>query len=277
MKNLTVSILFMSILAIGCSPKTYDSLEWQGTDVGIDGIINDWSNPLRFYDYKSKINYSISNDQKNIFLCIKISDRPTQMKILRAGMEFKIDTLGKNGFPISFMYPLPNQNKAKHQRNTDNESDIKTSDKQDHSQITKRYLLEAKDAQLRGFKPELGTSISLLENTSGIQAAIHIDNGGIMCYEALIPFETFYKKSLSPTDSNLVFNYEIKINALPAPSMSSGGAYNGGGNAVGMGSRGMQGGGGNFNSSAYSEMYNANEIKMKLKFALGAKSVEIVP
>ena len=103
MKTQYVLILFISILAISCSPKTYDSLEWQGTDVGIDGIINDWSNPLRFYDYKSKINYSISNNLKNIYLCIKISDRPTQMKILRAGMEFRIDPLGKKSFPVSFM------------------------------------------------------------------------------------------------------------------------------------------------------------------------------
>jgi hypothetical protein len=292
MKTLSISVLLVSILAIACSTKTYDSLEWQSTQVGIDGIIDDWSNPLRFYDYKSKINYSISNDLKNIYLCIKISDRPTQIKILRAGMEFRIDPLGKNSFPVSFSYPLANQNKAKHQRTSDNDSETKMGDKQDKLQLMKRYLLEAKNAGLTGFKPELGRSISLSENTSGIQAAIHIDNGGIMCYEALIPFETFYKKSLGLADSNLVFNYGIKINALPVPSISSGG-YNGGGNAGGMGSRGMQGGGrgmqgsGNMQgagaqgrnntSSAYSEMYNANEIKMKLKFALGAKSAEIVP
>jgi hypothetical protein len=294
MKNLIVSILLISILAIACSPKTYDSLEWQGTEIGIDGLINDWSNPLRFYDYKSKINYSISNDLKNIYLCIKISDRPTQMKILRAGMEIKIDSLGKNEFPVSFIYPIPNQNKGMNLRKPENESEIKLEDKQDRSQMMKRYLIEAKNAQLIGFKAELGNSISLLENTSGIHAAIHIDNGGIMCYEALIPFETFYKKSLSEADSNLVFNYEIKINALPAPSLSAGGGYNGGGNPSSIsgrglqtGARGPQGGGGgipgaggqggNYNNIGYTEMYNANEIKMKLKFALGTKSAQIVP
>lgn len=287
MKNLRILIFIISLLFISCSPKSYDSLDWQGTNIGIDGMIDDWTNPLRFYDYKSKINYSISNDLQNIYICIKISDRLTQMKILRAGMEFKIDTLGKNGFPISFMYPLANQNKVKHQRNTDNESDIKTGDKQDRTQLIKSFLLDAKNAELVGFKSIFGTSISLLENKSSIRAAIHIDNGGIMCYEALIPFETFYKNSLSMADSNLVFNYEIKINALPAPSMGSGGAYNGGGNAGAMGGRGMQGSnrtmqtgagpGGNYNGTSYSEMYNANEIKMKLKFALAAKSSEIVP
>jgi hypothetical protein len=289
MKNLSISILLFSILALACSPKTYDSVEWQNSSVAVDGVIDDWANPLRFYDNKSKINYSISNDLKNIYLCIKISDRFTQLKILRAGMEIKIDTLGKNGFPISIMYPLPNQNKAKHQRNPDNELDIKTGDKQDRSQTMKRYLLEAKNAELIGFKPELGKTISLFENTSGIKAAIHIDNGGIMCYEAIIPFETFHKKALNNADSNLVFNYEIRINALPAPSMSSGGGYNG----VEMSDRGMrgvgrlpQGGGGmrgaesqgeNYNSAAYSEMYNTNEIKIKLKFALGPISVEMAP
>ncbi|MCX6187951.1 MAG: hypothetical protein NTU43_13345 [Bacteroidetes bacterium] len=290
MKKLCVFSLLISILASSCLQKNYESLEWQSASITTDGHIDDWSNPLRFYDYKSKINYSISNDLQNIYLCIKISDRPTQMKILRAGMEFKIDPLGKSGFPVTFMYPLSNQNKLKHQRNADNDSENKTGDKQERTQMMKRYLLEAKNAQLIGFKPEFGTNVSLLGNSTGIMAAINIDNVGIMCYEAVIPFETFYKKLLSNVDSNLVFNYEIKINAMPAPSMNSGGGYNGGGSAGGMGGRGMQGGGGqraggmrgvgsqggSYNSSTYSEMYNANEIKMKMKFALGDKPMELV-
>jgi hypothetical protein len=193
MKKLYIFVIFTTLLTASCSHKTFDSLEWQGTNVNPDGIIDDWSNPLRFYDYKSKINYSISNNLQNIYLCIKISDRPIQMKILRAGMEFKIDTLGKNGFPVSFIYPLANQNKTKQQRNTENGSETKNGDKQDRSQMMKRYVLEAKNAQLIGFKKELGANISLLENRSGIQAAIHIDNAGILCYEAVFPFKTFIK------------------------------------------------------------------------------------
>ncbi len=53
------------------------------------------------------------------------------------------------------------------------------------------------------------------QNNSGISAAINFDAKGIMNYEAVIPFSTFYKNELIPSDSNKVFNYRIKINPVP--------------------------------------------------------------
>ena len=53
----------------------------------------------------------------------------------------------------------------------------------------------------------------------------------------MIPFSTFYKNELTPSDSNKVFNYRIKIN--PVQGGTSGGGSRGGG----MGGGGMRGGG----------------------------------
>jgi hypothetical protein len=64
MKNLSISILFFSSFAMACSPKTYDSVEWQNSIVAVDDLIDDWFYPLRFYDYKSKKIAMIPNDFK---------------------------------------------------------------------------------------------------------------------------------------------------------------------------------------------------------------------
>jgi hypothetical protein len=57
-----------------------------------------------------------------------------------------------------------------------------------------------------------------------------------MNYEAVIPFSTFYRDKLVPSDSNRIFNFQIKINPVP-------GSNNGSGNSEGSRGGGMRGGG----------------------------------
>ena len=66
-----------------------------------------------------------------------------------------------------------------------------------------------------------------------------------MNYEEVIPFSTFYKNELTPSDSNKIFNYQIKINpATESENTPNGnnGMRGGGMHRGGMGG-GMRGGG----------------------------------
>ena len=298
MKNL-IFILSAACLFSSCAHKTYDALEWQGNKVTADGRIREWSNPLRFYDDKSKINYTISNDRQNLYVCMKISDETSQIKILRGGMEFQIDTSGKKTFPITFTFPMAGQQMQQRKR-SENQTEKSSDEKPDHSAMKQKLVSQAKDAQLVGFKPPLGGILPLFNTSSGISAAINMDSLGIMYYEAVIPFSTFYKTELSIADTNKVFNYEIKVNALPAPPMREGGGGGGGGGhgggggmggggmrggggggmgGGGMGGGGMRGGGGGGGmrgggghgggggSSGNSEMYVTNKVNIKMKFS----------
>jgi len=282
-----IIILFSFIVFSSCSHKIYDALDWQSNKVTADGKITEWPNPLRFYDDKSKINYTITNDRQNLFLCMKISDETSQMKILRAGMEFRIDTLGKKLFPIAFIFPIANEIvMVKHSPRERQEEKV-PGEQPDHSGMNKKMLNHAKEAQLTGFKPPLGEAISLIKNSSGISAAINIDSLGIMYYEAIIPFKTFYKDELTTLDTNKIFSYEIKVNALPAPPAHegegggkemegggmNGGGLRGGGGMGGGGHRGNMGGGGHAGEHGggsgfaigNSELYTTNHVIKKLK------------
>lgn len=104
MKNIAGS-LFVVLLFISCSREIYNSSSWQSKKFIADGNLTEWPNPLRFYDQESGINYSISNDHNNLYFCCNISNEFMQMKILRSGLEFGIDTLGKKSFSVTIKYP----------------------------------------------------------------------------------------------------------------------------------------------------------------------------
>ena len=250
---------------ISCAKTIYYSSDWQNNRVTIDGKIPEWSNPLRFYDEESGINYTISNDHQNLYLCCSVSNEQMQLKILRSGIEFAIDTLGKKSFPVSTKYPYttnsnpelirnnnaqPNTNlkpNSNFQPNSNNQPGPGSKAKIDRSAIKTRLLAERTDMELTGFKPYLGKVIPMSDqNKTGILAAIDFDKMGTMYYEAVIPFSTFYKKELIPLDSNKVFNYRIKINSVANTNSSQnrGNGMRGGGIRGGMGGGGgMRGGG----------------------------------
>jgi hypothetical protein len=292
MKQISLSLLVLCLFS-SCSHKVYDSLDWQSNKVTVDGKIPEWPNPLRFYNDKSKLNYTITNDRWNLYLCMKISDVTAQIKMLRGGMEFRIDTLGKKSFPIALIYPIAN-----HQMTMRNRGESQTGrnprDKPEHSSMAQNLLIQAKELELVGFKTPLGGILSLFNTSYGILAAMDIDSLGIMYYEAVIPFRTFIKNELTAADTNKAFSYEIKINAVPAPqsheggggnrSMGggshggigmSGGGYGGGGmggghHGGGMGGSGMHGGGqrsSNGNTSENNELYSTNKVTKQLRFS----------
>lgn len=291
-----ISLFIVAWFFISCTNKIYDSSSWQINKVKIDGKISEWSNPLRFYDQETGISYNISNDHSNLYFVCSISNEFLQTKILRSGLEFGIDTLGKKSFSVGIKYPIGNISVTDLKPNHNPQIEEGSNQKTDRSAYKLKLLAEATEIELVGFKPRLGKIIPLtVLNNTGISAAINFDMNGIMNYEAVIPFSTFYKNELTPSDSNTVFNFQIKINPVPNSHNSSGsgggthggemhsGGMHGGGmggggmHGGGMGGGGMHGGGMNGSRSGdgseYGHQNNANmtgttktEIKLKLAY-----------
>jgi hypothetical protein len=238
-------IIFLFLAAsfyISCSNKIYNTSGWQTKKVTIDGKLSEWSNPLRFYDQETGISYNITNDHNNLYFVCSISNDFLQTKILRSGLEFLIDTLGKKSFNVGIKYPIGNVSvtdiKPDYQQTKDRQGE-----RPDRSAYKLKLLAQATEIQLTGFKQHLGKIIPLSAiNNSGIFAAIDFDKNGIMNYEAVIPFSAFYRDNLVPSDSNRIFNFQIKIN--PVPGSNSGSGNGEGSRGGGMRGGGMGGGGG---------------------------------
>jgi hypothetical protein len=242
MKKYLKAILVISLF-VSCTDKVYYSSSWQSKPVTIDGNIPEWSNPLRFYDQETGISYCISNDNYNLYFCCSIGNEFLQTKILRAGIEFRIDTLGKKSFGVAIKYPVGNISETTLEPKSTPQEKSNPNEKLDKSTFQLKLLAEAREIELAGFKPSLGRLISVIPpSNTGIKAAINFDNRGFMNYEAVIPFSTFYKNELTPSDSNRVFNYQIKVNGVN--NSNNGGNNSNGTRGGGMRGGGMGGGGG---------------------------------
>lgn len=290
-----VSALIIVCLFVSCTNRIYNSASWQSKKITVDGQIPEWPNPLRFYDQATGINYCISNDRYNLYLVCSISNDFLQTKILHSGLEFGIDTLGKKSFPVVIKYPVGTISNPDQKPNTGAQAAVGNDRRTDRSALKLKFLAEATEMQLVGFKPELGKMLSLLStNDTGISAAINFDVNGTLNLEAVIPFSTFYKNELTASDSNKIFNYQIKINPASKSNnrsnsgeenhnrgsrggMNGGGMRGGGMQRGGMGGGGMRGGGMNGNrtsggngSNSYQRNSNLTGITkttIKLKLA----------
>jgi hypothetical protein len=239
-----IPLLIVVCFLISCSKKIYNSSSWQSNKVTIDGKINEWPNPLRFYDQETGISYNITNDRDKLYFVCSITNEFLQTKILRSGLEFKIDTLGKKSLGVGIKYPIGNISVTELKPNK-SQAKEGSGEKPDRSAYKLKLLAQATEIQLVGFKPHFGKIISLaVPDNSGISAAINFDVNGIMNYEAVIPFSTFYKNELTPSDSSTIFNFQIKVNPVPNSNNGSNSGNRGGGmRGGGMGGGGMRGGG----------------------------------
>ncbi len=282
-----------------CTHEIYRSLDWQRTKVTADGWDIEWPDQLRFLDPKTKITYGISNDLHNLYVCMNVTDPAIKEQIIHGGMEFRIDTLGKKVFPVVFGFPVAGDMTVTREMH----AAVHKNDIQGERQVTpvmrQKIVNPATEARLTGFKPAYNGTVSLVNSTSGISAALNIDSLDVLCYEAVIPLNTFFKEELTLADSNRVFNYGITINAMAPPAAHESAGGNGGGSSRGKGvnmtggmgntmsggmSGGHQGGTGGQHSSSGSrggehrengvpatgndEMYSAKQITNKLRFSV---------
>jgi hypothetical protein len=266
MKKQFIAGLIITFMT-SCSTTVYQNL-WQSKPIEADGNSNEWSMPLRFYDKNSKLCYTVTNDSVNLYLCIRATDEQIQMKILRAGMQLWIDTTGKNKQQVGILFPYTSIG-----RNAPPPTEIMQGQKPGINAMMKKFISKYNEMQLIGFKPPIAGLIPL-KNDYGISVGINMDSTNLLVFEAVVPFKTFYKQTLSASDSTKIFGITIIINAMQMPQMSrntTSGDMQSGGNMKGGGGppNGMQGGGGPpMQGSSDSPLTQVNTIKIKFKMKI---------
>jgi hypothetical protein len=88
--GITFSLLTLSVFS-----QNELEARWQATPVAADGQTKEWTLPLRFSDSKSGLQYNITHDEANLYICIRVTDRTTQMQVLSSGIKVLIDENGK--------------------------------------------------------------------------------------------------------------------------------------------------------------------------------------
>lgn len=241
-KKIVVSILLRSCLMLGAcssSREVASHARWQPAPVEVDGLANEWEIPLQYYSKGGKLGCAVSNDQENLYICIRSSDQDTRMKMIRSGMTVSIDTSGKKINMCSVTYPLAKE-RMQHNREEMKAMMSNGTKVTDFPSRKQRILQDQKTMNISGFVSAQNGE-NPLKTPSGISVCMNLDSFDVFTYEAMIPFKTFYKEKLSATDTSNVLTIYITVNGMGMPG--GGGQTAGGGHGSGGGR--MSAGGGN--------------------------------
>lgn len=217
-------------------------------NIKVDGRNTEWNDTFEAENKRTGIFYTISNDDKNLYLVIKSTDVATNTKILAGGITLAINTDGKRKEKesITLTYPLvvrPNQGGGQRGGRRQGMGAIMgggergaSAEQRDSAMavMQKRQLSQVKEIKISGFKKTTDTLVSIY-NDKGIKAFASIGNDKAFFYELAIPLDELGISANAPKE----FAYNIKLNGLHLPGLDGGG---GGGRRGGGGFGGGRGG-----------------------------------
>ena len=207
MKSLIkIALLFFVISFSSCKVETYTGSWAEKTVVAESNDDNVFKNPLRFYNQETHLQYTILNDNKNIYIYIKATEQLVQLKIIKSGILIKLDTNGNTKYQSSMLYPI--QDKA-------NKASI--APPKDWDTFVSRFPYDHAYMGINGFKTITDEEYPILNNKN-ISVKMSWDSIGVLRYKAIIPFVEFYKDSLSSNDINKNIGISILLKQLTQPT-----------------------------------------------------------
>lgn len=242
-----IQLIFLSLLGLSSISFAQSSIsKWQAQPIVIDGDRADWGTIPRFFDSQSNVQYEFRNDDKNLYLIVRTTDRAAQMQMIRGGFALKLKVKTKIPTRCSITFPAQRMEMPPQQFNT----------KGDESQFLvektapKPGEMPKDSVVLDGFKFTNGSISSESKDENKICFARNKESREQLVYELRIPLcEIYGKNFVLENEVSLPIQLQITINELSQNS----GKQNKGGKGMhgrGEGQRGggmrggMQGGGG---------------------------------
>lgn len=196
------------------------SAAWRDSTIVIDGSPDDWDQPYRYFDSKSKLQYSVVNDARYIYVSIKTNDPKAQMKIMRAGMDVSFDIAGKKKELATIHFPIKSNTKLDLSPDP-NDMEQQAVERPDTKKMRLDWSSATKEIHTQGFKGIPATITADDSSKYGIQAAINWDRADGLTYELKVPFSAFYKEQLVAADTLKPINIYIKANAMDLPMIAT--------------------------------------------------------
>jgi len=202
-------------------PKVQAASVLAPADIKIDGRIQEWHDQLQASNPTCRLSYTLSNDDRNLYLTVRMAERRGNAKVLQAGITFTVKQPAEGGekpndLLIAFPVPL-------NKYSTDREN-IKASaasyfmmrldeetpgNKKADSliAIANQELTDAfKEIKIDGI-PGITEPLISIYNNEGIRAASRFDEKMRYVYELAVPLKYF----TSAVVSGKKFRYNIKL------------------------------------------------------------------
>ena len=266
------TIKIVTLLALTCAAalaqdkKLKDVQEvslWAPAGVKADGKLTEWNDSFQAYNKATQLYYTISNDEKNIYLAIKSTDAMNNNKIVAGAITIAFNTEGKKKTENTYKITYPVIAPITLQRGAGGpvgggpagggRAIVVTGgpggggggiagmrammgggapgDQIDSATlaIRKKALLTYKEIKVSGFK-DIPDSLISLYNEYGVKTMANYDDKGSFLYEVAIPLKLMGLEAGSTTE----LAYNVKLNGLQIPNlpnidMMGGGGLGGGG------------------------------------------------
>lgn len=259
--NFTFGLFTSALFLLGLSTATFaqkipnvqDKSVWNPEAIKIDGKTTD--DTFQASNKSTLLSYTMSNDDKNLYLVMKSSDNINNNKIMMGGITLVINADGKKKEKEAFSITYPVIVRQQGQRGQGGGMrqpgvTITSAASADSAALERRkqQLAAAKEIKVFGFK-DIQDSLISIYNEYEILAVSNFDKEGAFIYELAVPL-----KLLGLTLNSKEFAYNIKINGIQFGGGFGGrmGGGQGGGGFGGGGFGGGQGGGrGGFDPSAF--------------------------
>jgi len=147
-----------------------------------------WIGKLQYND-KYKLAYGCFNDDKDLVIRVKVTDRNVMAKIFSAGFTISIDTTAKKNPQFAIKYPLPQgmQNMQQPEERNMNDAGRNRPGKPDEK-MKNRFKMALNQIEIHGFSDEAVKKATVnSRNGDGITAWIFNDSAMNMYYELKIP------------------------------------------------------------------------------------------
>lgn len=192
-------------------PNIQERSQWLPSTSKIDGKLSEWNDLLKAYNKATLIEYTIANDDKNLYLAIRSKDKTTTAKILAGGIDFILNTSATNASTITF--PLTPPTWIYSVKTGFAEKNYKVLSDSISIQNDIAEMKEIKVLKLAG----VSDSILSIYNKYGVKSKLTYSNGALIC-ELLIPLDRFEL----PKQKTGQFTYKVRVNGVPVPARPAG-------------------------------------------------------
>ena len=238
----------------GCGHKLAPLGHYQSTPIVADGQIGDWKQPFNYPGYP--IQYNITSDDQNLYICVTTADEETQLRMLRAGMTIWFDPKGEKNKTIGLFFPIRKQpdpvqsrsrgsyvdgsgDYASRGRGNGDNSAGRGNERVDMETRKAELLLQSNYYNTNGFLHIENGQFGVTDTSSPIRMAIkNDDRDSLLVYEVVVPLRNVLGPKWMARAAKNKLSIDLALNAIPA---TGGGHYGSGRPARGIEFRGMGG------------------------------------
>ena len=195
---------FLILTSVQLNAQVIHSL-WMSSPVVMDGNPTEWPQPFRYYDGNTKLQFSFANDTGDIYVCVKITDDLTQMRLFRSGLNVWIDPKGKKKETICISFPTkgetnPEEGPGKRRSHDAMEEDPSAA-RSNILRLKQHASLQQVSLRVKGFT-NVPEQVLPLKNNYGINVAFNWDSLNTLTIEYKFPAALVLGHTLAVSDTS---------------------------------------------------------------------------